>query len=127
MAEPVNFTVAAIEALTPPASGIITAIDTPIRLTFTTGLVTREDLPSAIAMNALMSLPFVARVLMPALAQSAEAHDRLCLSLGLRGLARFRLVELPVMKRAIGLALVVETLGQRIALGCARLGVGRPT
>jgi MFS family permease len=35
-------------------SGIITAIDTPIRLTFTTGLVTREDLPSAIAMNALM-------------------------------------------------------------------------
>jgi MFS family permease len=35
-------------------AGIINAIDTPIRLTFTTGLVTREDLPSAIAMNALM-------------------------------------------------------------------------
>ena len=42
-------------------------------------------------MNALMSLPFVARVLMPALAQSAEAHDRLCLSLGLSGWSRFRL------------------------------------
>jgi len=35
-------------------AGIVHAIDTPIRLTFTTGLVSREDLPSAIAMNALM-------------------------------------------------------------------------
>jgi len=35
-------------------AGIINAIDTPIRLTFTTGLVSREELPSAIAMNALM-------------------------------------------------------------------------
>jgi MFS family permease len=35
-------------------AGIINAIDTPIRLTFTTEMVTREDLPSAIAMNALM-------------------------------------------------------------------------
>ncbi len=35
--------------------GIINAIDTPIRLTFTTEMVTaREDLASAIAMNALM-------------------------------------------------------------------------
>lgn len=63
-----------------------------------------------IAMNALMSLPFVARVLMPALAQSAEAHDRLCLSLGLAGWNRFRLVELPVMKRAIGLSLVMALI-----------------
>jgi thiamine transport system permease protein len=63
-----------------------------------------------IAMNALMSLPFVARALLPALARSAEAHDRLCLGLGLRGLARFRIVELPVMKRAIGLALVMALI-----------------
>ncbi len=35
--------------------GIINAVDTPIRLAFTTEMVTvREDLPSAIAMNALM-------------------------------------------------------------------------
>ena len=35
--------------------GIINAIDTPIRLSFTTEMVTvRDDLPSAIAMNALM-------------------------------------------------------------------------
>ena len=35
-------------------TGIVNAIDTPIRLTFTTGMVPRKDLPSAIAMNALM-------------------------------------------------------------------------
>ena len=35
-------------------AGIVNAIDTPIRLTFTTGLVSKDDLPSAIAMNALM-------------------------------------------------------------------------
>jgi thiamine transport system permease protein len=63
-----------------------------------------------IAMNALMSLPFVARVLMPAFAQSAEAHDRLCLSLGLSGWNRFRLVELPAMKRAIGLSLIMALI-----------------
>jgi MFS family permease len=57
-------------------AGIINAIDTPIRLTFTTGMVPREDLPSAIAMNALMQSlgrmigPTVAGVL---LAVSTEA------------------------------------------------------
>jgi len=35
-------------------AGIINAIDTPVRLTFTSEMVSREDLPSAIAMNALM-------------------------------------------------------------------------
>jgi thiamine transport system permease protein len=63
-----------------------------------------------IAMNALMSLPFTARALLPALAQSSQAHDRLCLGLGLSGWSRFRLIELPVMKRAIGLALVMALI-----------------
>jgi thiamine transport system permease protein len=63
-----------------------------------------------IAMNALMSLPFAARALVPALARSAEAHDRLCLSLGIAGWTRFRLVELPVMRRAIGVALVLSLI-----------------
>ncbi len=63
-----------------------------------------------IAMNALMALPFAARALLPALAQSAEAHDRLCLSLGMRGWHRFRLVELPAMRRAIGLSLVMALI-----------------
>ena len=63
-----------------------------------------------IVMNALMSLPFAARALMPALARSADAHDRLCLSLGLSGWTRFRLIELPVMKQAVGLALVMAMI-----------------
>ena len=57
--------------------GIINAIDTPIRLAFTTEMVTaREDLPSAIALNALMQSagrmigPTIAGVL---LAVSTEA------------------------------------------------------
>jgi len=57
--------------------GVINAIDTPIRLAFTTEMVTvRDDLPSAIAMNALMQSagrmigPTVAGVL---LAVSTEA------------------------------------------------------
>lgn len=47
--------------------GIINAIDTPIRLAFTTEMVTaREDLPSAIAMNALMQS--VGRMIGPTIA-----------------------------------------------------------
>lgn len=47
-------------------AGIVNAIDTPIRLTFTTEMVTREDLPSAIAMNALMQS--IGRMIGPAIA-----------------------------------------------------------
>lgn len=63
-----------------------------------------------VAMNALMSLPFVHQALGPALAQSAAAHDRLCISLGLSGWNRFRLIDVPVLKRAIGLALVMALI-----------------
>jgi MFS family permease len=46
--------------------GIVNAIDTPIRLTFTIEMVAREDLPSAIAMNALMQS--AGRMIGPAIA-----------------------------------------------------------
>ena len=47
--------------------GIINAIDTPIRIAFTTEMVTeRKDLPSAIAMNALMQS--IGRMIGPAIA-----------------------------------------------------------
>jgi len=58
-------------------------------------------------MNGLMSLPFVFQTLAPALAQQAAAHDRLCASLGLGGWNRFRLIDLPTLRRPIGLALVM--------------------
>lgn len=63
-----------------------------------------------ILLNALMSLPFVARALIPALSRAAEAHDRLCLSLGLSGWNRFRHIEFPAVKQAIGLALVLALI-----------------
>lgn len=63
-----------------------------------------------IAMNAMMALPFVARVLVPALARSAEAHDRLCLSLGLSGWTRLRVVDGPAVRQDAGLALVMALI-----------------
>jgi thiamine transport system permease protein len=63
-----------------------------------------------IAMNAMMALPFVARVLMPALLRSAESHDRLCLSLGITGWNRLRLVEVPAVRTSAGLAFVMALI-----------------
>ena len=61
-------------------------------------------------LNALMALPFTYTILAPALAQAAEQNDRLCASLGLSGLDRFRLVDFPVLRRVIGLALVLAAI-----------------
>ena len=54
--------------------------------------------------NALMSLPFSWRVLQPAFRDVQERHGRLCAQLGLRGFARLRLVDWPLMRRPLGLA-----------------------
>ena len=67
-----------------------------------------------IVMNALMALPFGLSVLAPAVSQSAAQHDRLCASLGLAGLARLRLVDLPVLAKPLGLA---AALSFAISLG----------
>lgn len=67
-----------------------------------------------VIMNGLMALPFVYAALAPAIAQAAEANDRLCASLGVSGFNRFRLIDLPVLRRAIGLSLV---MGFIVSLG----------
>jgi thiamine transport system permease protein len=67
-----------------------------------------------IIMNALMALPFALSVLSPAVSQSAMQHDRLCAGLGLSGLARLRLIDLPLLARPLGLA---AALSFAIALG----------
>jgi thiamine transport system permease protein len=67
-----------------------------------------------VVMNALMALPFVHAALAPAVAQAAGSNDRLCASLGVSGLNRFRLIDLPVLRRAIGLSLV---MGFIVSLG----------
>ena len=65
---------------------------------------------AVIAINALMALPFVMPLLVPAVRQSIETHDRLAASLGMRGWARFRLADWPGLRRPFGLALLVGML-----------------
>ena len=67
-----------------------------------------------IIVNALMGLPYVIRLLGPALTQTANQHDRLCASLGLYGWQRLRLIEWPLVRPAAGLALAL----------CAALATG---
>ncbi len=61
-------------------------------------------LPLVIGVNALMGLPFVIRCLGPALRQHQARHEWLCQSLGLRGWARWRWIDWPVLRRAFGLS-----------------------
>jgi thiamine transport system permease protein len=64
--------------------------------------------------NALMGLPYVIRILGPALSRVAAQHGRLCESLGIHGWRRLRLVEWPLVRRQAGLALAL----------CAALSTG---
>ena len=72
-----------------------------------------------IILNALMALPFVWSPLYPAITDSVQRHDRLCSSLGLRGFARLSLIDLPVLRKPLGLAFlmaVIVSLGDLSAI-----------
>lgn len=72
-----------------------------------------------IAMNTLMALPYVYNVLAPALQAEAQRNDRLCASLGIGGFARFRLIDLPALRRPLGLAFLlamIASLGDLTAI-----------
>ncbi len=60
-----------------------------------------------IVLNAIMVLPFVWRILSPVLQTVQERNGRLIAQLGLRWLDRMRLVDWPLMRGAIGLALAL--------------------
>jgi thiamine transport system permease protein len=62
-----------------------------------------------IAMNALLMLPFAVGVLRPAVARNHAQYDRLCAGLGIAGWNRFRVVDWPMLRKAIGLALGLTT------------------
>ena len=66
--------------------------------------------PIVIAINALMGLPFVIRCLGPAMRQNYARYQRLCLSLSLHGWNRFRLLEWPLLRRPLGLALALAAV-----------------
>lgn len=69
------------------------------------GDVTRFAPAVVIAINALMALPFVSRVLEPALATHTARTGRLTASLGITGWARLRLVDGPGLGRPVLMAL----------------------
>ena len=107
-------TIASLVLVVPPlviGTGLF-AILVPIADVFSIGLVL------VIVVNAVMGLPYVIRTLGPPMMQLAEQHDRLCASLGVAGWHRLRLVEWPVLRRAIGAALALAA-----ALSIGDLGV----
>jgi thiamine transport system permease protein len=57
-----------------------------------------------VAVNAVMAMPFAVRAIRPSYDAAAERHDRLCAALGIRGWTRLRLVDAPVLKRALATA-----------------------
>ncbi len=72
-----------------------------------------------ISMNALMALPFALGTLSPSVQQAMAQHDRLCSSLGISGWRRLRLIDLPVLRRPLGLAMAmafVLSLGDLTAI-----------
>ena len=74
--------------------------------------------PLVVLVNALMGVPYVLRVLGPLHRQMSARYEHLCESLGLRGLSRLRLVEMPLLRRPVGLA-----LGLCAAISVGDLGV----
>lgn len=64
----------------------------------------RLALPVLVLVNAALALPFVFRILLPALRDCAATQGRLADTLGIRGLARLRFVTLPRLRRPLGFA-----------------------
>ena len=74
--------------------------------------------PLVVLINALMGVPYVLRVLGPLHRQMSARYEHLCENLGMRGVSRVRLVEAPLLRRPLGLA-----LGLCAALSVGDLGV----
>src|SRR5690606_929463 len=75
-------------------------------------------LPATVVANALMSLPFCLRALLPAARDLRAGYGRLADSLDMRGLARLRRLTLPRLRRPLGFA-----TGLAAALSMGDLGV----
>ncbi len=82
--------------------------------------VRSEDiaLPVTILVNALMSLPFLFRLLLPEAIVLHASYDRLAQAIGLQGRARLRYLTLPRLARPLGLG-----AGLAAALAMGDLGV----
>lgn len=87
-------------------------------LVFPFGVGAEWALPVTIMVNAMMSLPFVMRIMTPAAAQAEAGYGRLANSLGLTGWTRLRWLILPRLRRPLGFA-----GGLTAALSMGDLGV----
>ena len=54
--------------------------------------------------NALMALPYMLKTLSPAIDSMAERHQKLCLSLGIKGINRTRIIDWPTLRQPLGRA-----------------------
>ncbi len=75
-------------------------------------------IPVTILVNSLMTLPFVLRVLTPAVEVAEKEFGRLADSLGMTGMARLRLLLVPRLRRPLGFS-----AGIAAALSMGDLGV----
>jgi thiamine transport system permease protein len=66
-------------------------------------------LPLAAVVNGIVMVPYVLRILGPVLRRTAEHHDRLCASLGLRGWARIRTLEWPAARKSVATSLALAS------------------
>jgi thiamine transport system permease protein len=63
-----------------------------------------------VLVNALMALPYVLRTLSAPMQLVVRQYDRLADSLGVSGLNRLRLVELPLLRRPLALAMALSMI-----------------
>lgn len=74
--------------------------------------------PIVILINTCVGLPFVIRILGPAMRQNKIRYQRLCQSLSLSGWSQFKLVDWPIIRRPVSLS-----AGLVAALAMGDLGV----
>ena len=74
--------------------------------------------PMVVVVNAIMAMPFAIRVIRPAHDAASARHERLCASLGISGLNRWRLIDWPVLRRPTMMAVAFA-----MALSLGDLGV----
>lgn len=70
-----------------------------------------------VVLGAVFALPYAVHLASARLAHHALAHDRLCAAFGIAGWNRFRLIDVPALRRPAGLALALGA-----ALGAGDLG-----
>jgi thiamine transport system permease protein len=83
-----------------------------------------DGLPRAvigiILLNAIMTVPFAAAILRPAVERARARHDHLCRALGITGWSRWRLIDWPILRPSIGTALAMTAamaLGDLVGIG----------